>query len=52
MDVSYAVQSYREYHRLNSKKNTFKNYDFVFCILQTAGPDKRILFVHDGRLAA
>ena len=30
MDVSHAVQSYREYHRLNSKKNTLKNYDFVF----------------------
>jgi hypothetical protein len=30
MDVSQAVQSYLEYHRLNSKKNTLKNYDFVF----------------------
>jgi integrase/recombinase XerD len=30
MDVSQAAQSYREYHRLNSKKNTLKNYDFVF----------------------
>ena len=30
MKVSKAIHSYQEYHRLNSKKNTLKNYDFLF----------------------
>ena len=30
MKVSQAINSYQEYHRLNSKKNTLKNYDFLF----------------------
>ena len=29
MKLSQAVQSFREYHRLNSKKNTLKNYEFI-----------------------
>jgi hypothetical protein len=30
MKVSKAIHSYQEYHRLNSKKNTLKNYEFLF----------------------
>jgi len=30
MKVSKAIHSYQEYHRVNSKKNTLKNYDFLF----------------------
>ncbi len=30
MNVSQAVQSYREFHHLNSGKSTLKNYDLVF----------------------
>jgi integrase/recombinase XerD len=30
MKVSQAIHSYQEYHRLNSKKNTLKNYEFLF----------------------
>jgi len=30
MKVSHAIKSYQEYHRVNSKKNTLKNYEFLF----------------------
>jgi site-specific recombinase XerD len=30
MKVSQAIKSYQEYHRVNSKKNTRKNYRFHF----------------------
>ncbi len=30
MKISQAIQSYQEYHRINSKKNTVKNYEFIF----------------------
>ena len=30
MRVSKSIHSYQEYHRLNSKKNTLKNYEFLF----------------------
>jgi len=30
MKVSKAIHSYQEYHGVNSKKNTLKNYAFLF----------------------
>ena len=30
MKVSQAIKSYQEYHRINLKKNTLKNYKFLF----------------------
>ena len=30
MKVVQAIKSYQEYHRINSKKNTLKNYEFLF----------------------
>ncbi len=32
MKVGQAIQSFREYHRMNSKKNTLKNYEPGSCI--------------------
>jgi len=31
MKVSHAIESYQKYHSFNSKKNTIKNYEFLFC---------------------
>jgi hypothetical protein len=30
MKVSHAINSYQEYRRANSRKNTIKNYEFLF----------------------
>jgi hypothetical protein len=30
MKLSHAIESYKKYHSFNSKKNTIKNYDFLF----------------------
>jgi len=30
MKVSKAIHSYQKYHSVNSKKNTLRNYDFLF----------------------
>jgi hypothetical protein len=40
--VSQAIQSFQEYHRLNSKKNTLKNYEFIFTQFQEAYGDRQI----------
>jgi hypothetical protein len=42
MKLPQAVQSFRKYHRLNSKKNTLKNYEFIFTRLQEAYGDRQI----------
>jgi len=34
MKISQAIQSYKDYHNINSKKNTVKNYEFVFTQFQ------------------
>jgi hypothetical protein len=36
MKVSQAIQSFREHHWMNSKKNTLKNYEFIFTRFQDA----------------
>jgi hypothetical protein len=30
MKLSHAIESYQKYQSFNSKKNTIKNYDFLF----------------------
>ena len=30
MKIFQAIQSYKDYHSINSKKNTVKNYQFIF----------------------
>jgi hypothetical protein len=30
MKLSKAIESYQKYHSFNSKKNTIKNYEFLF----------------------
>ena len=30
MKLSYATEFYQKYHTFNSKKNTIKNYEFLF----------------------
>jgi site-specific recombinase XerD len=30
MKLSHAIESYQKYHSFNSKKNTIKNYEFLF----------------------
>jgi site-specific recombinase XerD len=42
MKLSQAVQSFQEYHRLNSKKNTLKNYEFLFTRFLEADSDRQI----------
>ena len=42
MKVSQAIQSFREYHRMNSKKNTLKNYELIFTRSQEAYGDRQI----------
>jgi site-specific recombinase XerD len=42
MKVSQAIQSFREYHRLNSKKNTLKNDEIVFTRFKDAYGDRQI----------
>ena len=42
MKVSQAVQSFREFHRLNSKKNALKNYEFIFTQFHEAFSDRQI----------
>ena len=43
MKLSQAVQSFREYHRLNSKKKyAEENYEFIFTRLQEAYGDRQI----------
>jgi len=36
MKISQAIQSFREYRRMNSKKNTLKSYEFIFTRFQEA----------------
>ncbi len=42
MKVSQAIQSFRQHHRLNSKKNTLKNYEFIFTRFHEAFSDRQI----------
>jgi site-specific recombinase XerD len=42
MKVSQAIQSFREYHRLNSKKNTLKNDEIIFTGFKDAYGDRQI----------
>jgi hypothetical protein len=42
MKVSQAIRSFQEYHRLNSKKNTFKNYEFIFTRFQEVFCDRQV----------
>jgi len=42
MKVSQAIQSFREYHRLNSKKNTLKNDEIIFTRFKDAYGDRQI----------
>ncbi len=54
MKISQAIQSYQEYHSINSKKNTLKNYQFIFTQFQikfgyrevdTFSPDEILSFL-------
>jgi hypothetical protein len=42
MKVSQAIQSFREYHRLDSKKNTLKNDEIIFTRFKDAYGDRQI----------
>ena len=42
MKVPQAIQSFREYHRLNSKKNTLKNDEIIFTRFKDAYGDRQI----------
>ena len=42
MKVSKAIHSYQEYHRINSKKNTLKNYEFLFTHLSGEFGDREL----------
>jgi len=42
MKVSQAIQLFREYHRMNSKKNTLKNYEFIFTRFQEVFGDRQV----------
>ena len=42
MKVSQAIQSFREYRRLNSKKNTLKNDEIIFTRFKDAYGDRQI----------
>ena len=34
MKISQAIHSYQQYHSINSKKTTLKNYQFIFTQFQ------------------
>jgi|WetSurSiteA1Bulk_404760.scaffolds.fasta_scaffold50901_3 hypothetical protein len=42
MKVPQAIQSFREYHRLDSKKNTLKNDEIIFTRFKDAYGDRQI----------
>jgi len=42
MKVPQAIQSFREYHRLDSKKNTLKNDEIIFSRFKDAYGDRQI----------
>jgi hypothetical protein len=40
MKVFQAIKFYQEYHRINSKKNTLRNYKFLFTCFSDEFSDK------------
>jgi len=42
MKVTQAIKSYQDYHRINSKKNTLKNYDFLFTRFSDGFSDREL----------
>jgi hypothetical protein len=40
MKMSQTIQSYKDYHRINSKKNRVKNYEFIFTQFQDEFGDR------------
>ena len=40
MKISQAIESYKDYHKINSKKNTVKNYEFIFTQFQDEFGDR------------
>ena len=42
MKVPQAIQSFREYHRLDLKKNTLKNDEIIFTRFKDAYGDRQI----------
>ena len=42
MKVTQAIESYEEYHRLNSNKNMLKNYEFLFKRFQDEFGDRKL----------
>jgi len=42
MKVYQTIHSYQEYHKLNSKKNTQRNYEFLFTHFKDQFGDREI----------
>jgi site-specific recombinase XerD len=42
MKISQTIQSYKDYHSINSKKNTVKNYEYIFTQFQDEFGDRLI----------
>ena len=45
MKISQAIKSYKDYHSINSKKNTVKNYEFIFSQFQGEFGDRLVVSI-------